>query len=80
MFDTLCDVVIIAETQRGVVGGASGPGVKLNPAFLRRHRSTPSARQLNSGNSQDAGTSIRLRPSMLPGKGVFTKHQQTPPT
>ncbi|MBS0264699.1 MAG: type I 3-dehydroquinate dehydratase [Planctomycetes bacterium] len=37
MYDTLCDVVIIAEAQAqsGVVGGASGPGVKLNPAFLR---------------------------------------------
>jgi 3-dehydroquinate dehydratase/shikimate dehydrogenase len=37
MYDTLCDLVIIAEAQAqsGVVGGASGPGVKLNPAFLR---------------------------------------------
>ncbi|HEY3964835.1 MAG TPA: type I 3-dehydroquinate dehydratase [Planctomycetaceae bacterium] len=37
MYDTLCDLVIITEAQAqdGVVGGATGPGVKLNPAFLR---------------------------------------------
>jgi 3-dehydroquinate dehydratase/shikimate dehydrogenase len=37
MYDTLCDLVIIAEAQAqdGLLGTAGGTGVKLNPAFLR---------------------------------------------
>ncbi|MBI3861887.1 MAG: type I 3-dehydroquinate dehydratase [Planctomycetia bacterium] len=37
MYDTLCDVVIISEAQAQdkMTGGAAGPGVKVNPAFLR---------------------------------------------
>ena len=38
LYDTLCDVVIIAEAQAqdGLLRGpGGGPGVKLNPAFLR---------------------------------------------
>jgi 3-dehydroquinate dehydratase/shikimate dehydrogenase len=37
MYDTLCDLVIIAEAQAqdGMDGGGAGPGVKVNPAFLR---------------------------------------------
>jgi 3-dehydroquinate dehydratase/shikimate dehydrogenase len=38
MYDTLCDLVIIAEAeaQDGLIRtGGGGPGVKLNPAFLR---------------------------------------------
>jgi 3-dehydroquinate dehydratase/shikimate dehydrogenase len=38
MYDTLCDLVIIAEAeaQGGLIRtGGGGPGVKLNPAFLR---------------------------------------------
>jgi 3-dehydroquinate dehydratase/shikimate dehydrogenase len=39
MYDTLCDVVLIAEAQSFSLqaGKATGPGVKLNPAFLREH-------------------------------------------
>src|SRR5262245_66387071 len=39
MYDTLCDLVIIAEAQSqdGLVRGpAGGPGVKVNRAFLRQ--------------------------------------------
>ena len=37
MYDTLCDLVIIAEAQAqsGLTSAGSGSGVKLNPAFLR---------------------------------------------
>lgn len=38
MYDTLCDVVLIAEAQSFSIqqgNAAGGPGVKLNPAFLR---------------------------------------------
>ncbi|HTI51267.1 MAG TPA: type I 3-dehydroquinate dehydratase [Planctomycetaceae bacterium] len=40
MYDTLCDVVLIAEAQSFSLSSGSatgGPGVKLNPAFLREH-------------------------------------------
>lgn len=40
MYDTLCDVVVIAEAQSfSLPSGQSshGTGVKLNPAFLREH-------------------------------------------
>ncbi|MFN0053617.1 MAG: type I 3-dehydroquinate dehydratase [Planctomycetales bacterium] len=40
MYDTLCDVVVIAEAQAFTLAsglGAGGSGVKLNPAFLRPH-------------------------------------------
>jgi len=35
MYDTLCDVVVLAEAMPVGIGG--GPGVKLNPSFLREH-------------------------------------------
>ena len=35
MYDTLCDVAILAEAMP--VGHAAGPGVKLNASFLREH-------------------------------------------
>jgi shikimate 5-dehydrogenase len=37
MYDTLCDLVLIAEAhaQDNLQTTPSGPGVKLNPAFLR---------------------------------------------
>jgi 3-dehydroquinate dehydratase/shikimate dehydrogenase len=37
MYDTLCDLVLIAEAQAqdGMLATPGGPGVKLNPAFLR---------------------------------------------
>ncbi len=37
MYDTLCDLVLIAEAQAqdGLLAARGGPGVKLNPAFLR---------------------------------------------
>ncbi|MSR59205.1 MAG: type I 3-dehydroquinate dehydratase [Planctomycetaceae bacterium] len=40
MYDTLCDVVVIAEAQSFSLQtghSAQGQGVKLNPAFLREH-------------------------------------------
>lgn len=37
LYDTLCDVVVLAEVQRfdSMTGLSSGTGLKLNPAFLR---------------------------------------------
>ncbi len=39
LYDTLCDVVVLAEAQRfdPMTGLTSGTGLKLNPAFLRPH-------------------------------------------
>lgn len=39
LYDTLCDVVVLAEAQRfdPLTGLAEGEGLKLNPAFLRPH-------------------------------------------
>lgn len=49
MYDTLCDVVVIAEAQSFSLQtghAASGPGVKLNPAFLREHMHVTDLTQL----------------------------------
>ena len=37
LYDTLCDVVVLADVQRfdSMTGLSSGTGLKLNPAFLR---------------------------------------------
>lgn len=39
LYDTLCDVVVLAEAQRvdPLTGETQGAGLKLNPAFLRPH-------------------------------------------
>jgi 3-dehydroquinate dehydratase/shikimate dehydrogenase len=72
LYDTLCDVVVLAEVQRfdSTTGLSSGTGLKLNPAFLRPNMHVIDLTQL-VGDSQ-LTREARLRGAkVVPGEAVF---------
>jgi 3-dehydroquinate dehydratase/shikimate dehydrogenase len=72
LYDTLCDVVVLAEAQRfdSMTGLSSGSGLKLNPAFLRPNMHVIDLTQLVGDSPLSREARVRGA-KVIPGEAVF---------